>query len=59
MGDVERFGIKGIYLFGSTKNGTAGPGSDIDLIVHVSGHRRKRARDLRPGWRAGASAFAR
>ena len=25
--DAERFGVKGLYLFGSTKNGTAGPGS--------------------------------
>ena len=33
--DPARFGIKGMYVFGSTKNATAGPGSDIDLIVHV------------------------
>jgi predicted nucleotidyltransferase len=33
--DPERFGVKGIYLFGSTKNSTSGPGSDIDLIVHI------------------------
>ncbi len=32
--DPARFGIKGMYVFGSTKNATAGPGSDIDLIVH-------------------------
>lgn len=30
----ESFGIKALYVFGSAKNGTAGPGSDIDLIVH-------------------------
>ena len=24
-------------MFGSTKNATAGPGSDLDLIVHVRG----------------------
>jgi hypothetical protein len=35
--DPARFGIKGMYVFGSTKNATAGPGSDIDLIVHASG----------------------
>jgi hypothetical protein len=29
------FGVKGLYLFGSTKNGTAGPASDIDLLVHL------------------------
>ena len=28
-------GVKAIYLFGSVKNGTAGPGSDIDLLIHV------------------------
>ncbi len=33
--DPDRFGIKGMYVFGSSKNATAGPGSDIDLIVHV------------------------
>ncbi len=35
--DGERFGVKALYVFGSTKNATAGPGSDIDLIVHVAG----------------------
>jgi pyruvate, water dikinase len=35
--DAERFGVKGLYVFGSTKNATAGPGSDIDLILHVDG----------------------
>ncbi|MGE5357960.1 MAG: PEP/pyruvate-binding domain-containing protein [Bacteroidales bacterium] len=34
--DPKRFGIKGMYVFGSTKNATAGPGSDIDLLVHVN-----------------------
>jgi hypothetical protein len=33
--DPERFGVKGIYVFGSTKNATASPDSDIDLIVHI------------------------
>jgi hypothetical protein len=33
--DGERFGVKGIYVFGSTKNAVSGPGSDIDLIVHI------------------------
>jgi pyruvate, water dikinase len=28
-------GVKALYLFGSVKNGTAGPGSDIDLLVHL------------------------
>ncbi|MDP3581477.1 MAG: nucleotidyltransferase domain-containing protein, partial [Ignavibacteria bacterium] len=33
--DPERFGVKGVYVFGSTKNATASPESDIDLIVHI------------------------
>lgn len=32
--DPERYDIKGFYLFGSTKNATAGPCSDIDIIIH-------------------------
>ncbi len=35
--DAERFGVSGFYVFGSTKNATAGLASDIDLIVHFSG----------------------
>ena len=33
--DPDRFGVKAMYLFGSTKNGTARPDSDIDLLVHA------------------------
>lgn len=40
--DPERFGVKGLYVFGSTKNGTAGPGSDIDLLVHFIGTQEQR-----------------
>jgi len=32
-----RFGVVGFYLFGSTKNGTAGPASDIDVLIHFRG----------------------
>ncbi|NLV17717.1 MAG: pyruvate, phosphate dikinase [Syntrophomonadaceae bacterium] len=35
--DAQQFGVKNIYLFGSSNNGTAGPGSDIDLLVHFVG----------------------
>jgi pyruvate, water dikinase len=35
--DAEKFGVKAIYVFGSTKNATAGPASDINLIVHFTG----------------------
>ncbi|MFW3145417.1 MAG: PEP/pyruvate-binding domain-containing protein [Thermoplasmatota archaeon] len=35
--DPVLFGIKDIFLLGSTKEYTAGPASDIDLIVHYDG----------------------
>ncbi len=50
--DPDRFGVVGFYLFGSTKNGTAGPASDIDLLVHFKGTEAQRE-DLRiwlEGW---------
>jgi predicted nucleotidyltransferase len=50
--DASRFGVKALYLFGSTKNATAGPASDIDLLVHFSGTEKQR-RDLEQwfeGW---------
>jgi len=40
--EPEEQGVKGMYIFGSTKNATAGPGSDIDLIVHVEDDMKKR-----------------
>jgi pyruvate,water dikinase len=33
----RRFGVKALYVIGSTKNATAGPHSDIDLLVHFQG----------------------
>ena len=35
--DGERFGVRAVYVYGSAKNATAGPASDIDLLVHVVG----------------------
>jgi hypothetical protein len=35
--DPARFGVRAMYVIGSTKNATAGPGSDIDLLVHFTG----------------------
>jgi pyruvate,water dikinase len=35
--DPKRFGVVAIYVFGSSKNATAGPASDIDLLVHFDG----------------------
>ena len=40
--EATRFGVKALYVFGSTKNATAGPGSDIDLIVHFGGSEAQR-----------------
>ncbi|MFN2251562.1 MAG: PEP/pyruvate-binding domain-containing protein [Anaerolineae bacterium] len=41
--DGEAFGVKAMYLFGSTKNASAGPASDIDLLVHFDGTDEQRA----------------
>lgn len=35
--DPDRFGVKAFYIFGSTKNGTASPDSDIDILLHFNG----------------------
>jgi len=40
--DPEQFGVKAFYLIGSTKNATAGPASDIDLVLHVQGTEEQR-----------------
>ena len=37
-----QFGVKAFYLIGSTKNATAGPQSDIDLLVHFAGTEEQR-----------------
>lgn len=36
--DPQRFGVKKMYIAGSTKNAIAGPCSDIDLIIHFVGN---------------------
>jgi hypothetical protein len=51
--DAARFGVKAAYVFGSTKNGTAGPASDIDLLLHVEdaeGERRRSLDTWLDGW---------
>jgi len=35
--DPERFGVQAFYIFGSANNATAGPESDIDLLIHFKG----------------------
>jgi len=40
--DFEKFGVKGFYIFGSTKNATAGPASDIDILIHFRGDQKQK-----------------
>ncbi|MDP2956281.1 MAG: PEP/pyruvate-binding domain-containing protein [Longimicrobiales bacterium] len=40
--DAERFGVRGMWVYGSTRNATAGPDSDLDLLVHFTGDERQR-----------------
>ncbi len=50
--EPENFGVVALYIFGSVKNASAGPGSDIDLLVHFRGNDGMR-RDLEKwlqGW---------
>ncbi|HEX9109058.1 MAG TPA: PEP/pyruvate-binding domain-containing protein, partial [Longimicrobiales bacterium] len=35
--DFQRFGVRGAWLFGSTRNGSARADSDIDLLIHFAG----------------------
>ncbi len=35
--DGARLGVRSLYVIGSSKNGSAGPGSDLDLILHFVG----------------------
>ncbi len=50
--DAERFGVVAMYVFGSTKSGTAGAHSDIDLLVHFRGDDEQRRQLLTwlDGW---------
>jgi hypothetical protein len=35
--DPERFGVEAMFVYGSTKNATAGTDSDLDLLIQFSG----------------------
>lgn len=50
--DPQRFGVRALYVFGSANNATAGPESDIDLLVHFQGSppQRKQLLDWLDGW---------
>jgi hypothetical protein len=47
-----RLGVQALYLLGSTRNASAGPLSDIDLLVHFRGSEAERAQMERwfEGW---------
>jgi pyruvate,water dikinase len=50
--DARRFGVKALYVIGSTKNATATAASDIDLLVHFqgSGEQRRELEAWLEGW---------
>ena len=50
--DADRLGVVNLYLLGSTKNATAGPNSDIDLLIHFRGQpqQREELRCWLAGW---------
>ena len=52
MIDPDRFGVKGFYVFGSAKNATSGPKSDLDILIHFEGsdHQEKELRIWLEGW---------
>jgi predicted nucleotidyltransferase len=39
----DSHGVVACYIFGSTKNATAGPASDIDMLIHFHGDDARRA----------------
>jgi pyruvate,water dikinase len=50
--DPDRFGVRGAWIYGSTKNATAGPDSDLDILIHFEGSETQR-RELQlwlEGW---------
>ena len=40
--DFDKFSVKGFYVFGSTKNASSGPASDIDILIHFRGSQAQR-----------------
>ena len=50
--DPQEYGVRGFYIFGSSKNATAGPASDIDLLIHFTGTPQQKEKLLQwlEGW---------
>ncbi|MFO8236103.1 MAG: hypothetical protein R6U04_11950 [Bacteroidales bacterium] len=40
--DFEYYGVEALYIIGSVKDATAGPKSDLDLLVHFEGSEEKK-----------------
>lgn len=57
--DLEKFGITGIYLIGSAKDATSGPGSSLELLVHFHGTENQKQLLINwfDGWSLGLSEF--
>ena len=57
--DLEKFGITGIYLIGSAKDATSGPGSSLELLVHSHGteNQKQLLTTWIEGWSLGLSEF--
>jgi len=57
--DPGRFGVEAFYLLGSTKNASAGPGSDIDLLLHFRGteEQRRALQTWMEGWSRALGEF--
>ncbi len=51
--DADKLGVVNLYVFGSTKNASAGPASDIDLLVHFRGEQNQR--EMMEAWFQGWS----
>ncbi len=51
--DFNEYGVQAVYLIGSTKDATAGPSSDLDLILHVNSRHHscnERLKEWIQGW---------
>lgn len=59
--DFELFGVEAVYIIGSTKNASAGPCSDIDLLIHFTGSetQRQRLESWLEGWGMGLAELNR
>lgn len=50
--DYLKYGIQDMYLIGSTREATAGPSSDLDLLVHIEGSKNQKEsfKEYIDGW---------